>query len=57
MNIVFGVNGEDHEKKETTFDKEATQAGLMGLQGHRSAGGLRASLYNAVDISDVKKTH
>jgi phosphoserine aminotransferase len=44
MNITFRLPSEDLEKK---FAKEATAAGLDGLKGHRSVGGLRASTYNA----------
>jgi phosphoserine aminotransferase len=44
MNITFRLPSEDLEKK---FDKEATAAGLDGLKGHRSVGGMRASVYNA----------
>ena len=44
MNITFRLGSEDLEKK---FVKEATAAGFDGLKGHRSVGGLRASLYNA----------
>jgi phosphoserine aminotransferase len=44
MNITFRLGSEDLEKK---FAKEATAAGLDGLKGHRSVGGLRASVYNA----------
>jgi phosphoserine aminotransferase len=44
MNITFRLGSEELEKK---FVKEATAAGLDGLQGHRSVGGLRASIYNA----------
>jgi phosphoserine aminotransferase len=44
MNITFRLPSEDLEKK---FVKEATAAGLDGLKGHRSVGGLRASMYNA----------
>ncbi len=55
MNVVFraGLNGgdEDIEKK---FDKEATAAGLTNLKGHRSVGGLRASIYNAVPMEAVQ---
>jgi phosphoserine aminotransferase len=47
MNITFRLGSEDLEKK---FIKEATAAGLDGLKGHRSVGGLRASLYNAQTI-------
>jgi len=34
--------------------KEATAAGLINLKGHRSVGGLRASIYNAIDLDGVK---
>ncbi len=44
MNVTFRLPSEDLEKQ---FAKEATAAGLDGLKGHRSVGGLRASIYNA----------
>jgi phosphoserine aminotransferase len=44
MNVTFRLPSEELEK---TFVKEATAAGLDGLKGHRSVGGLRASIYNA----------
>ena len=44
MNVTFRLPSEELEKK---FDKEATAAGLDGLKGHRSVGGMRASIYNA----------
>lgn len=44
MNVTFRLSSEDLEKK---FVKEATAAGLDGLKGHRSVGGMRASIYNA----------
>ena len=44
MNITFRLPSEELEKK---FVKESTAAGLDGLKGHRSVGGLRASIYNA----------
>jgi phosphoserine aminotransferase len=47
MNIVFRLPSEDLENK---FVKEATAAGLDGLKGHRSVGGCRASIYNAMPI-------
>lgn len=45
MNIVFRLPSEDLEKK---FLGEAKAAGLVGLKGHRSVGGIRVSLYNAM---------
>jgi phosphoserine aminotransferase len=44
MNVTFRLPSEDLEKK---FAQEATAAGLDGLKGHRSVGGMRASIYNA----------
>lgn len=45
MNITFRMRDEQLEK---LFIKESEQAGFVGLKGHRSVGGLRASTYNAV---------
>lgn len=44
MNVTFRLPNEELEKQ---FVKESTAAGLDGLKGHRSVGGMRASLYNA----------
>jgi phosphoserine aminotransferase len=44
MNITFRLATEELEKM---FAKESTAAGLDGLKGHRSVGGMRASIYNA----------
>jgi len=44
MNITFRLPSEELEGK---FVKETTAAGLDGLKGHRSVGGMRASIYNA----------
>jgi phosphoserine aminotransferase len=44
MNVTFRLPSEDLEKK---FASEATAQGLDGLKGHRSVGGIRASIYNA----------
>jgi phosphoserine aminotransferase len=53
MNVVFRVAGgnEDVEKK---FVKAADAAGLVGVKGHRSVGGMRASIYNAVPVEAVQ---
>jgi len=51
MNITFRLPNEDLEKQ---FVKEATERGLVGLKGHRSVGGLRASVYNAFPIEGAK---
>ncbi len=45
MNVTYRLPSEQLEKR---FKKEAEEAGLIGLGGHRSVGGIRASLYNAV---------
>ncbi|MDT4761750.1 3-phosphoserine/phosphohydroxythreonine transaminase [Sphaerochaeta sp. PS] len=50
MNIVFRLPNEDLEKQ---FVTEATKQGMLGLKGHRSVGGLRASVYNALPKEDV----
>jgi phosphoserine aminotransferase len=44
MNVTFRLGTEDLEK---AFIKDSTAAGLDGLKGHRSVGGMRASIYNA----------
>jgi phosphoserine aminotransferase len=44
MNVTFKLESEELEK---TFVKESTAAGFDGLKGHRSVGGMRASIYNA----------
>ena len=44
MNVTFRLSSEELEKQ---FIKEAEKAGLDGLKGHRSVGGIRASIYNA----------
>ena len=50
MNVTFRLPNEELEKK---FAKDATAAGLDGLKGHRSVGGLRASIYNAFPEAGV----
>lgn len=45
MNVTFRLPSEDLEKQ---FVKEAAAAGLVGVKGHRSVGGIRASIYNAM---------
>jgi len=51
MNIVFRLNT---EALEDTFVSEARKAGMVGLKGHRSAGGIRVSAYNAVSVQDIQ---
>lgn len=51
MNVTFRLPSEELEKK---FVKEAEQHHLNGLKGHRSVGGIRASIYNACPTSSVE---
>ncbi len=51
MNIVFRLPSEDLEAR---FVDQAAAAGLSGLKGHRSVGGCRASVYNAMPIDGVR---
>ncbi len=51
MNVTFRAKD---EVLEAAFLKLAEEAGCMGLKGHRSVGGFRASIYNAMDIEGVK---
>ncbi|MBM4377447.1 MAG: 3-phosphoserine/phosphohydroxythreonine transaminase [Deltaproteobacteria bacterium] len=50
MNVVWRLPTEELEER---FVKEATKAGFVGLKGHRSAGGIRASIYNAAPEESV----
>ena len=52
LNIPFRLAD---DKQESAFFKAAEEKGLLYLQGHRSVGGARASIYNAISLSDVKK--
>lgn len=57
MNVVFTVNEPDAEKRralEARFLKEAGTRGLINLAGHKLAGGLRASIYNAMPPDGVR---
>ena len=51
MNVTFRLPSEELEKK---FTQEATAQGLDGLKGHRSVGGIRASIYNAFPREGVE---
>jgi phosphoserine aminotransferase len=51
MNIPFRLPSEDLEE---AFAKESKDVGLIGLKGHRSVGGIRASIYNAVPVEGVQ---
>jgi phosphoserine aminotransferase len=51
MNVPFTIPNPDLEK---TFVAEAAAAGLTNLEGHRSVGGMRASIYNAMSLQGVE---
>jgi phosphoserine aminotransferase len=53
MNVVFRLADGD-EELESRFAKEAATEGIAGIVGHRSVGGMRVSLYNAVTIESVE---
>lgn len=50
MNVTWRLPSEELEER---FVKEAKAAGMDGLKGHRSVGGIRASLYNALEPASV----
>ncbi|MFA9458884.1 3-phosphoserine/phosphohydroxythreonine transaminase [Halalkalibacter sp. AB-rgal2] len=52
MNITFNLPSEEHNK---AFLAEAKELGFVGLNGHRSVGGCRASTYNAVPVEACEK--
>ncbi|MGK4004197.1 3-phosphoserine/phosphohydroxythreonine transaminase [Sorangium sp. So ce1036] len=52
MNVVFRLPSEEMEKR---FVAEAAKEGMVGLAGHRSTGGIRVSLYNAVSVESVER--
>ena len=52
MNVPFVTGDKELDEK---FVKEATAAGLVNLKGHRTVGGMRASIYNAMPKEGVEK--
>jgi phosphoserine aminotransferase len=54
MNVTFRCPTAELDAR---FEARATQAGLLGTEGHRSRGGLRISLYNGVTIEDARGRH
>lgn len=52
MNVPFVTGDADLDAK---FVKEATEAGFVNLKGHRTVGGMRASIYNAMPVEGVEK--
>ena len=51
MNVTFVASSDELNAK---FIKEAKSAGLVNLKGHRSVGGMRASIYNAMPLAGVQ---
>lgn len=51
MNVTFRTGDDDLDKQ---FIKEATEKGMMNVKGHRSVGGMRASIYNAMSVEGVQ---
>ncbi|MBM3172196.1 MAG: 3-phosphoserine/phosphohydroxythreonine transaminase [Chloroflexi bacterium] len=52
MNVTMRLPDEDLENK---FIDAAKKEGLLGIKGHRSVGGIRFSIYNAVSLEDIQK--
>ena len=52
MNVPFVTGDADLDAQ---FIKEASAAGFVNLKGHRSVGGMRASIYNAMPVEGVEK--
>ncbi len=53
MNVTF-VMADEYKEKEADFLQYAISQGMVGIKGHRSVGGFRASIYNAVPVESVK---
>ena len=53
MNICF-VMSDEYKDKEETFMAFAKERGMVGIKGHRSVGGFRASTYNACPVESIK---
>ncbi len=53
MNVCF-VMAEEYKEYEADFMKFATERGMVGIKGHRSVGGFRASIYNAMPLEGVQ---
>ncbi|KAI4453455.1 cytosol non-specific dipeptidase [Holotrichia oblita] len=52
MNVTFVTDNDDLDSK---FVKEAEKSGFVNLKGHRSVGGMRASIYNAMPVEGIQK--
>ena len=53
MNVTMRLPSEELENR---FVADAKKQGLLGIKGHRSVGGIRFSIYNAVSLDDIRKT-
>jgi phosphoserine aminotransferase len=53
MNVTFVMTPE-YQDKEVDFREFAAERGMVGIKGHRSVGGFRASIYNALPIESIK---
>ena len=53
MNVTF-VMDDNYKELEADFLAVATSKGMSGLKGHRSVGGFRASIYNAMPVTSVQ---
>jgi phosphoserine aminotransferase len=51
MNVTFNLKNQEHKNN---FDKLCLEANINGVNGHRSVGGYRASIYNALSIDSIK---
>ena len=52
MNVCFVTGNVEIDKK---FCSETAKAGFVSIKGHRSVGGMRASIYNAMPVEGVEK--
>jgi phosphoserine aminotransferase len=53
MNVNF-IMSDNYKDKEADFQKLASSKGMVGINGHRSVGGFRASIYNAMPLSSIQ---
>jgi phosphoserine aminotransferase len=53
MNATFVMN-EGYQDLEDEFNQFASSKGMIGIKGHRSVGGFRASMYNALPLESVQ---
>jgi phosphoserine aminotransferase len=54
MNIICKIKGEKGAELEKELINEAKKQNIIGIEGHRSVGGLRFSCYNALPLSSVE---